>query len=157
MSLVSRRTFAAALVSLPFLPASGRAEPPLPKMTMTKDPSCSCCGSWANYLRQNGFTVDVDVNSNMDRVKTALGVPESLWSCHTAEIGGYVVEGHVAADVIRRMLAERPRAIGIAVAGMPQSAPGMDVAGAADIYDVALFDASAQRRYARFQGLREVP
>jgi hypothetical protein len=79
-----------------------------------------------------------------------------LQSCHSADIGGYVVEGHVPADAIRRLLTERPQATGLAVAGMPSSAPGMDVPGAYDIYDVTLFGPSVQRRYAHYQGLREI-
>ena len=93
----------------------------------------------------------------MDRVKAALGVPEALQSCHTAEIGGYVIEGHVPADAIRRLLTEKPQAIGLAVGGMPQSAPGMDIPGASDLYEVTLFGGTVQKRYARYQGLREIP
>jgi hypothetical protein len=156
MTIFTRRQFAAGVALLPFLASRGRAQAALPKMTVAKDPSCSCCGSWTQYLRANGFSVDVVVRTDMDRVKVGLGVPQALQSCHTAEIGGYVVEGHVPADAIRRLLAEKPQAIGLAVAGMPQSAPGMDVAGASDIYDVTLFGPAMQKRYARYQGLREV-
>lgn len=156
MTVLSRRAFAAGVASLPFLAASGRAQTALPKMLVAKDPSCSCCGSWAKYLRANGFTVEVIESSNMDRVKAELGVPAALQSCHTAEIDGYVVEGHVPADAIRRLLREKPHGTGLAVAGMPPSAPGMDVPGATDVYDVTLFGTSMQRRYARYRGLREI-
>ena len=157
MTIFTRRQFAAGMALLPLLGSAGHAQTGLPKMTVAKDPSCSCCGSWTQYLRANGFAVDVVVRTDMDRIKAGLGVPEALQSCHTAEIRGYVVEGHVPADAIRRLLTEKPQAIGLAVAGMPSSAPGMDVAGASDIYDVTLFGASVQRRYARYQGLREIP
>jgi hypothetical protein len=156
MTVLSRRQFAAGVALLPFMAYSGRAQTALPKMTVAKDPSCSCCGSWIKYLRAKGFSVDIVESSNMDRIKADFGVPAALQSCHTAEIGGYVIEGHVPADTIRRLLTERPQAIGVAVAGMPSSAPGMDVPGASDIYDVMLFTASMQKRYARYQGLREV-
>jgi hypothetical protein len=156
MDNLSRREFAVGIALLPLLQNVGNAQAALPKMTVAKDPSCSCCGSWVQYLRRNGFIVDIVQSTNMERIKLALGVPEPLWSCHTAEIDGYVIEGHVPAGTIRRLFAERPKAVGVAVAGMPSSAPGMDVPGATDVYDVTLFDASRQVRYARFQGLREL-
>lgn len=157
MTIFTRRQFAAGVALLPLLGSAGRAQMALPKMTVAKDPSCGCCGSWVNYLRGNGFSVDIVENTNMDRVKAALGVPATLQSCHTAEIGGYVIEGHVPADAIRHLLTEKPQAVGLAVAGMPPSAPGMDVAGASDIYEVTLFGAPGQKRYARYQGRREIP
>jgi hypothetical protein len=156
MTVLTRREFAAGVALLPFLATPGQAQTALPKMLVAKDPSCSCCGSWIGYLRADGFTVEVIESGNMDRIKTALGVPAALQSCHTAEIDGYVVEGHVPADAIRRLLREKPRAIGLAVAGMPSSAPGMDVPGATDVYDVTLFGDSVQRRYARYRGRREI-
>jgi hypothetical protein len=157
MTIFTRRQFATGVAMLPLLAATGHAQTALPKMTVAKDPSCSCCGSWSQYLRGNGFAVDVVVRTDMDRVKAALGVPEALQSCHTAEIGGYVIEGHVPADAIRRLLAEKPPAVGLAVAGMPSSAPGMDVPGASDAYEVTLFGTSVQKRYALYRGLREIP
>jgi hypothetical protein len=157
MMIFTRRQFAAGVALLPLQASVGRAQTALPKMTVAKDPSCSCCGSWTRYLRANGFSVDIVENTNMDRVKAGLGVPAALQSCHTAEIGGYVIEGHVPADAIRRLLTEKPQAIGLAVAGMPSSAPGMNVPGASDIYAVTLFGAAVQKRYARYQGLREIP
>lgn len=156
MNVFSRREFVIGMALTPFSPNIGHTQTALPKMVVSKDPNCSCCGSWVNYLRRDGFAVEVVETTNTERIKAVLGVPEPLWSCHTAEIGGYVVEGHVPAGIIRRLLAERPQATGIAVAGMPSSAPGMDVPGASDIYDVIVFSGSAQRRYARFQGLREI-
>lgn len=156
MNNLSRREFVVGMALLPLLQNVGNAQAALPKMTVAKDPSCSCCASWVRYLRRNGFTVDIVESTNMERVKLALGVPEPLWSCHTAEIDGYIIEGHVPASIIRRLLAQRPHAVGVAVAGMPSSAPGMDVPGATDVYDVTLFDASRQVRYARFQGHREL-
>jgi len=157
MTRISRRDFAIAAALLPLLPRRGRAQAALPKMTVSKDPSCGCCGAWVDYLQADGFVVETIEAADMERVKAALGVPEPLRSCHTAEIGGYVVEGHVPAGIIRRLLAERPAFTGVAVAGMPMSAPGMDVPGSSDIYEAILFKGEAQQRYARFQGRREIP
>ena len=154
---LTRRGLIAGLAALPLLVRNGWAQSQLPPMVVAKDPSCGCCGSWISYLRAAGFSVSVNETADGDRIKARLGVPGDLASCHTAEIGGYVVEGHVPESAIRRLLAERPAATGIAVAGMPPSAPGMDVAGARDVYDVILFGPSGRRRYARFQGRRELP
>jgi hypothetical protein len=153
---LTRRGFAVGLAALPLLARRGFAQSAAPKIIVSKDPSCGCCGGWIAYLRALGYSVDVVETADVARVKARLGVPDALASCHTAEIGGYAVEGHVPEPAIRRLLAEKPQAAGIAVPGMPQSAPGMDVPGARDIYDVILFGAAGQRRYARFQGLREL-
>ena len=139
MKVISRRGFIVGTALMPLLSNAGSAQTTLPKMIVSKDPSCSCCGSWVKYLERNDFVAEVIETANMETIKRQLGVPESLWSCHTAEIGGYVIEGHVPADIIRRLLVERPPSIGVAVAGMPSSAPGMDVPGASDIYDVISF------------------
>jgi hypothetical protein len=93
-TFVTRRQFATGLATLPLFARAGRAQTSLPKMVVAKDPSCSCCGSWVKYLRANGLAVDIIESTQMDRIKTALGVPAALQSCHTAEIDGYVVEGH---------------------------------------------------------------
>ena len=90
-------------------------------------------------------------------LKTRLGVPDSLMSCHTAEIGGYVVEGHVPAEAIKRLLIERPKVTGLAVAGMPVGSPGMQVPGQApEDYDVVIFSASRQHVFARYRGLQQI-
>lgn len=153
---VTRRGFSFGVMALPFAAGTGWAQSNLPKMTVTKDPNCGCCGGWVDYLRKAGLTVDVVENADLDPVKKKLGVPDDLASCHTAEIGGYVIEGHVPYPSIRKLLTEKPRATGLAVPGMPQSSPGMDVPGATDAYDVILFGPSGQKRYARFQGHKEI-
>jgi len=153
---LTRRGFAGGLIVLPLLARSGLAQSALPKMLVSKDPSCGCCDAWVEYLRADGFLVEVVETTAMRRVKSRLGVPADLASCHTAEIGGYVIEGHVPQSAIRRLLSEKPRGTGLAVPGMPQSSPGMDVPGANDIYNVILFGPLGQRRYARFQGRREL-
>lgn len=109
------------------------------EVVVFKDPSCECCGRWARHMRQNGFSVVVNNVEVMDTIKRKAGVPEDLESCHTAFIDGYVVEGHVPALDIRRMLVERPAIKGLSVPGMPPSAPGMDNPGS-EPYSVLAFD-----------------
>lgn len=114
-----------------------------------KSPSCGCCGGWVDHMRANGFTVAVKEHDDLTPVKARLGVPDSLQSCHTAEVGGYVVEGHVPAANIRRLLAERPRARGLAVPGMPAGSPGMEDGGRREAYRVILFGDGGHSVYAR--------
>lgn len=157
---ITRRGFSIGLVAAPFLAASARAQgasqASLPAMTVSKDPNCGCCSGWVDYLRKAGLTVNVTETADLNPIKTRLGVPNDLASCHTAEIGGYVIEGHVPYPAIRKLLAEKPRATGLAVPGMPESSPGMDVPGARDTYEVILFGPSGRKRYARFQGHKEI-
>jgi hypothetical protein len=128
-----------------------------PRITVTKDPNCGCCSGWVAHLRQAGFEVDVRDVTDLNRVKARLGVPHDLAACHTAEVSGYVIEGHVPAAALRRFLGERPNARGLAVAGMPVGSPGMEVPGTPpDEYDVILFG-STRRVYARFKGADELP
>jgi hypothetical protein len=120
----------------------------LPPMAVWKDPNCGCCDGWVQHMRKAGFSVTVRPSDNMTAVKQARGVPDDMQSCHTGVIDGYVVEGHVPAADIVRLLAERPSAKGLAAPGMPVSAPGMDQPGEA--YTVFLFGAPAGRQiYAR--------
>jgi len=108
-----------------------------------KSPTCGCCGEWIEHLREHGFTVEVVDQPNMMAVKSELGLPGELASCHTARIAGYLVEGHVPAQDIRRLLEERPEVAGLSVPGMPVGSPGMEVEGRqADAYDVVAFEAS---------------
>ncbi|MGF9763274.1 DUF411 domain-containing protein [Microvirga sp. 0TCS3.31] len=132
------------------------AQEALPKMVVTKDPSCGCCTGWVKHVRAAGFDVEVIESSELNRLKTRLGVPDALASCHTAEIGGYVIEGHVPPAAITRLLAEKPAGKGLAVPGMPVGSPGMEVEGMEpDTYEVVLFGPSGQRTYARYTGGRE--
>nr|WP_244622939.1 DUF411 domain-containing protein [Microvirga brassicacearum] len=133
-----------------------RAAEGLPKVMVTKDPSCGCCSAWADHLKQAGFPVEIVETSDINRVKTRLGVPQALESCHTGEVGGYVIEGHVPAASIKRLLAEKPQAVGLAVPGMPVGSPGMEVEGMEpDTYEVVLFGPSGQRIFARYRGAEE--
>jgi hypothetical protein len=100
---------------------------PLPLAIVHKDPNCGCCGFWVDHLKQAGFTVEVRNEANLNPLKERLGVPYGKGSCHTAEVGGYVVEGHVPADDIKRLLREKPDAKGLVLPGMPLGSPGMEV------------------------------
>lgn len=156
--MISRRSLLGGLAAAPIsLSARSVAAQSLPRMTITKDPSCSCCGAWVDHVRRAGFPVEVTESAEVNRLKIRLGVPQALASCHTAEIGGYVIEGHVPADAIKRLLAERPQAKGLAVPGMPVGSPGMEVEGAGnDAYDVVLFGAAGQTTFARYRGTRQL-
>ncbi|GJD55119.1 hypothetical protein MTDSW087_03439 [Methylobacterium dankookense] len=124
----------------------------LPTVSVTKDPSCGCCEKWITHLREAGFTVTV-TEGPVNPLKIRLGVPRELASCHTAQVGGYVIEGHVPAGAIRRLLAERPNGIGLAVPGMPVGSPGMEVEGMEpDTYDVVLFGPEGRIAFARYRG-----
>jgi hypothetical protein len=110
-----------------------------------KTPTCGCCSKWVEHLRTNGFTVRTTDLESTGAVQRSFGVPPEVRSCHTASVGGYVVEGHVPAREVKRLLKERPRVEGIAVAGMPTGSPGMEVPGTAPHpYHVVAFDKSGQ-------------
>lgn len=114
----------------------------LPTMMVYKSPTCGCCSKWVDYLRAQGMEVKTQDMEDMRSIKERFGVPDKLASCHTAVVGGYVVEGHVPIEDIRRLLQERPNATGITVPGMPIGSPGMEVEGRpADAYQVVQFDA----------------
>ncbi|MBA4261814.1 MAG: metal-binding protein [Comamonadaceae bacterium] len=128
-----------AAATLPAWAATPSAKE-LPVLQVWKDPNCGCCKDWISYLQRDGFQVQVFDTGNT-AVRKRLGLPIKYASCHTALIGGYVIEGHVNAREIRRLLAEKPKAIGIAVPGMPVGSPGMDgpeYGGRKDPYDVVL-------------------
>ena len=110
-----------------------------------RDPSCSCCGAWISYLRAQGYAVTVHEDQAMAAVKTRLGVPPDAASCHTALIGGYIIEGHVPVEDIRRLLAEHPKARGLAAPGMPMGSPGMEM-GKPERYDVVLIGRDGSSR-----------
>lgn len=102
-------------------------DPALPVAIVHKTASCGCCGVWVDHLKAAGFQVDVRDTDDMHPIKVRLGVPVGKASCHTAEIGGYVVEGHIPAADIKRLLAERPAARGLVLPGMPAGSPGMEM------------------------------
>lgn len=111
-----------------------------PQVEVWKDPNCGCCKDWVAHLQASGFRVKVNDSGNA-LARKRLGMPDELGSCHTAVVGGYVIEGHVPAPDIHRLLSEKPKAVGLAVPGMPVGSPGMDApiyGGRKDPYDVLL-------------------
>lgn len=111
-----------------------------PVITVYKSPHCSCCTRWVDHLKANGFTVKSMDVENVNPYKQKAGVTPQLASCHTAFVNGYVVEGHVPASDIKRMLKQKPAIKGISVPAMPHGTPGMDMSGRKDPYDVVSFD-----------------
>ena len=96
-------------------------------MVVHKSASCGCCGLWVDHMRHAGFEVDVRNEDNLNPIKEALGVPYGKGSCHTAEVGGYVIEGHVPAEDVLRLLTEKPDGRGLVLPGMPAGSPGMEM------------------------------
>lgn len=123
------------------------------KMTMHKSPTCGCCSKWAARMREAGFTVEEVVEADMDAVKAKFGVPKAMQSCHTALIDGYVVEGHVPAEAIDRLLVEQPKVTGVAAPGMPSGSPGMEM-GEAEVFMLYLFDAASSREFGKWRGAK---
>ncbi len=121
-----------------------------------KEATCGCCGIWARHMTAAGFSVETVDVPDVDRIKTQLGVPPRLATCHTAEVAGYLVEGHVPAAVVKRLLAEKPAGRGVAVPGMPVGSPGME-GGTPETYAVFLFGTPGGISvFARCRGDQEV-
>jgi len=114
-------------------------------VTVYKDPGCECCVKWVKHLSANGFVVTVHDVTNMNEIKRTMNVPAALQSCHTAVVDRYVIEGHVPADVIKKFLAEKPSAHGLAVPGMPIGSPGME-GGKAERYNILAFERNGTSR-----------
>jgi len=139
----------AALAPAPLCAQPGRT------LTVYKEATCGCCGGWVRHMAKAGFSVNpVDVN-NIGAIKTKHGIPDALATCHTAEVDGYLVEGHVPAVVVERLLRERPKAKGIAVPGMPLGSPGMENP-LQETYEVILFGDDGQGVFARCRGAEEI-
>jgi len=138
--MLNRRIALGLMMSLLLLVAGARAgqssESPLLKVWKT--PTCGCCGKWVKHMEAAGFRVEVTDIDNVDPIKTANGVPLQLASCHTALVGAYVVEGHVPASDVRRLLKEKPAILGLSAPGMPAGSPGMDVPGSPAYEVIAL-------------------
>ena len=143
LKLAAIPVFAFAVPLLAAVSASSSAV----AITVYKNPQCGCCKGWVDHLRKEGFEVTAKDVDDMAAIKAKLGIPASLGSCHTAVVGSYVVEGHVPAGDIRKLLAEKPKVAGIGVGGMPIGSPGMEVPGrAADKYDVTAFTKDGKQR-----------
>lgn len=112
---------------------------PLTEVTVYRSPTCGCCKKWVAHLEQAGFTVKQVELADLSEIKAQAGVPEKLHSCHTALVGRYAIEGHVPAEDIKRLLAEKPDVHGLSAPGMPAGSPGMEVEGSKDKYDVVSF------------------
>jgi hypothetical protein len=158
-SLLTRRAWLARLATTTLggvaltalLPHVGASAPKPMSITVYKDPSCGCCTKWVDHLRANGFAPEVQDRPDMDALKDSLGVPAKLRSCHTAVVEKYVIEGHVPAADVKRLLSSKPaKTVGVAVPGMPVGSPGMEVGTRVDKYDVIAFaPGGATRVFAR--------
>ena len=138
----------ALLTSLVLLVVEMQAQP---VVTVYKSETCGCCNDWVDHLKEAGFEVTAMNRDDMNSVKSQLGVPVQLASCHTAVVGKYVVEGHVPAASIRRLLDEDANIRGLAVPGMPTGSPGMEVPGRpADRYDVIAFSTKGTAVFDRY-------
>jgi len=116
-----------------------------PQMTVYKSATCGCCSKWVEHMQANGFEVKAINVDDIDKVKRERGVPADAASCHTAIVNGYVVEGHVPADAVQKMLKEKPSIAGIAVPGMPMGSPGMEVPGGQkEAFNIVSFDKSGK-------------
>ena len=139
--MIGRRKALLGLSAVALLSRAGAGFAAGPTVVVTKDPNCDCCNGWVDHLRQAGFIVEVRGDgSDIHEVKARYGIPAELAACHTAEVSGYVIEGHVPADDVKKLLAAKPAGIiGLTIPGMPQSAPGMDMTPFQP-YDVLTFD-----------------
>ena len=124
-----------AVVASPTLAAS------YPSLVAYRNPGCGCCEKWAAHLTENGFRVTMQDDPDLDKRRAEAGVPAELAGCHTAYLGDYIIEGHVPAEDIVRLMTENPRVRGIAVPGMPIGSPGMESGGRVDGFDVLAFKA----------------
>ena len=152
---LSRRAVVMLVASVAAFPFGRSRAAEAQEITVHKDPNCGCCSGWVRHLQQAGFAVKAIDTAELDVIKTRLGVPADLAACHTAQVGPYVVEGHVPAIALERFLAEKPDATGLAVPGMPIGSPGME-GGSPEQYDVVLFGPAGRRSYMRFLGDRPI-
>jgi hypothetical protein len=121
-----KRRIAPSLALLGLVVTAWAQAAPAPEIEVFKNPSCGCCGKWVEHMRQAGFRVKVQDVQDVSAKRRELGMPEPLGACHSARVGGYLVEGHVPAADVQRLLAERPAARGLAVPSMPPGSPGME-------------------------------
>jgi hypothetical protein len=145
---LNRRRFLAACAVVGGAAAVPALAATKPAMTTWRDPGCGCCLKWVEAMRRAGFTVTVRHSADMMAVKQRLKVPEALASCHTTTVGGLVIEGHVPAAAINRLLARRPKGVvGLSAPGMPRGSPGMEMPdGSKDPLNLTLFDAAGRTR-----------
>ena len=116
-----------------------------PVMSVFKTSTCGCCSKWVDHMKANGFDVKVQDVDDISAVKAKLGVSPEISSCHTAQVGGYVIEGHVPAASVQRLLKEKPKVAGLAVPGMPAGSPGMEIPGGhQEPFAILTFDKSGK-------------
>ena len=142
MNKVVMAVVVAGVVSLGGLVAAQRTA--APTVEVFKSPTCGCCANWVKHLEAHGFATKVTDIEDMTQVKSKYGVPGRLQSCHTGVVNGYVLEGHVPAADVQRLLKERPTVVGVAVPGMPVGSPGMEVGSTVQPYDVLTFNKQGQ-------------
>jgi hypothetical protein len=145
-NITRRQTLSLAAAFLAFgrSPAHA-ANPALPAITAYRNPGCGCCEKWATMLQANGFTLTMEDDADLGARRSKAGVPDDLAGCHTAFMGGYVIEGHVPLTDIMRLVIEAPKIKGIAVAGMPMGSPGMETEQTPEHYDVVAFMEDGKR------------
>jgi hypothetical protein len=145
MRLTRRALILSSAAIVGFATAATSKTSPL-AMKVYKDPACDCCGAWVDHLKAAGFQIEVEERADLADLKKSLGVPDDLTSCHTGVIDGYAIEGHVPAADVKRFVAARPKAKGLAVPGMPINSPGMEIPGEPnERYTVWQFEASGKR------------
>ncbi len=127
------------LITVLFGPAGYAADLPV-EITVYRSPTCGCCGKWIEHLKQNNFKVKDNMSDAMEAIKAKYGVPKAMASCHTALVDGYVIEGHVPAADIMKLLKAKPKVTGLAVPGMVTGSPGMEMGDRVDPYEVMSFD-----------------
>ena len=135
-----RPLLCAALPAMAWLARPAAAAPAAPRMRVFRSPSCGCCGVWIDHIKAAGFEVQVTEVADTSAARRRHGMPDRIASCHTGIVDGYVVEGHVPAAEVKRLLAARPIALGLAVPGMPIGSPGMEAGDCQDPYAVLLID-----------------
>lgn len=128
------------------------ADPNATRIVVYASPICDCCRAWVRHLKSSGFAVTKELLNDVTPMKQQLGVPEDLWSCHTASVEGYAVEGHVPADLIQQMLREQRAIAGLAAPGMPNGSPGME-GPTHDRYEVIAFSRSGATEVYAIRGL----
>ena len=121
-----------------------QSEASTPEVMVYKSATCGCCGKWVEHMQEAGFEVKTTDVDDVTVYKKKYGLPAGMGSCHTAVVDGYVVEGHVPADVVKRMLEEKPDIAGIAVPGMPIGSPGMEQGDHVDSYEIVTFNAAGE-------------
>ena len=143
--MVNRAFVVALMVSLVVVGAPMKAQREGSTVRVYKSPTCGCCANWVKHLQQHGFTTAITDLADLSELKAKYRIPARVQSCHTAIVDGYVLEGHVPAADVQRLLKERPAVVGLAVPGMPVGSPGMEVASMKpQAYDVVAFDREGQ-------------